>query len=73
MKTKILITVVSGIIQSISTNTNEVEISVADFDRDDSSVFQYYKSNGDSLLSDEVIEGQIRQSEEDFSFDTLNQ
>ena len=65
MKTKILITVRGGMIQCISANISDIEITVADYDNlngdPNQGLFQYYKAMPDDILSENEIEGQIKE------------
>jgi hypothetical protein len=71
MTTKVLVTLRGGLIETISANNPDVEITVADYDNTDcyekpKDLFQYYKSKADHILKSIVIDGQINQMEEDF-------
>lgn len=66
---KVLVTVKGGLVTAISTTTEDIEITVVDEDilgEDDESTqndarFTYFRSQGDTVLSDEVFEKQLNQ------------
>lgn len=58
-KPKVLIEVEGGLVQGITTNTENIEVFVHDNDNDPDERFTYWKSDGDKQLSDEDFEKEI--------------